>query len=66
MKRDDFPFRNVYSPQAHKLCRDPLCLTCLIAERDNYQPLRWLSTSNMPTGQRLYVVRRQEEKNDAA
>lgn len=62
MTRDDFPFRNRYSPRSHKLCTDPLCLACLMAERDNYQ----LARVNLRTKQRLYIVGRDEEKKDDA
>jgi hypothetical protein len=61
MKRDDFPFRNVHSPQSHKLCRDPLCLTCLMAERDGWQPVRYWPRSEQRW---LYIVRRQAETEE--
>lgn len=32
MSSDHAPFRNHHSPEEHKDCRDPLCITCLEAE----------------------------------
>jgi hypothetical protein len=58
---DEREFTNRNSPPGHRCCQNPLCLKCLIGERDNFSLLRYYPN----TGERLFIVRRQDAEDAA-